>query len=137
MIRTDSSSFFQNVARHACTICFPGIMCRFLPPMAPPCACHASPTLRLNFAGAPVEAACFLESIYISKSVSGEVENFTRCEIVGVMGLVPECLSKLLKSFEKVAHFIFFRLKIGTGNLRDARLAGNALSNANARLLEL
>src|SRR5277367_3887641 len=137
MIRTDSSSLFQKPARHACTICFPGMMSRFFPPIAPPCACQVPPTLRLSFAGAPVEVECFFESIYISKSVAGEAENFTRCVIVGVMGLVPECFSKLLKTVEKMAHFIFFRLEICAGSFRNAGLASHTLDHANSELFEL
>lgn len=42
-----------------------------------------------TFAGAPVAAACFLESMYISNRVFGEAENLTRCRIVGVIPGTP------------------------------------------------
>ena len=54
--------FFQNFARQDCTIIRPGTINKFLPPIMPPCACHAPPILRLNFAGALVAAECFFES---------------------------------------------------------------------------
>src|SRR5579859_78066 len=76
-------------------------MSRFLPPMAPPYACQAPPTLRLSLAGAPVAEECFLESIYMLNRILGEAENLTRCNTVGV-------ILRTLKSLRAGGPFYFF-----------------------------
>ena len=43
----------------------------------------------------------------------------------------------LLQSFKKVPHLAFLGLKIGPGNLRDARLTRDTLDHADPRVLQL
>ena len=122
------NSFFPEACPPRLNNLLPGMICRFLPPIARRARARAPRTLRLSFAGAPVAAECFPNHVYL-KRISGTQE-LTRCRIIGVMGLNPQGL-------RADGPFYFLGLQQAREIFETRWLARDTPHYANSRLFEL